>query len=62
MHRTRLALGWLLAAVAAFALVKGTRIGPVVLVVSETHGWGVHAGDALALLPASVAWAVCRRR
>ena len=48
-------LGWLAAACCAAAIVKGTRIGPVVWVVSEQRGWGVHTGDALAILPVAVA-------
>lgn len=38
---------------AAF-IVKGTRIGPVIGVISEKRGWGVHTGDLLALLPLTI--------
>jgi len=38
---------------------KGTRIGPVILVINERHGWGVHLGDLLGfLVPAGVAASV----
>lgn len=40
---------------AAFAIVKILRIGPVILVVSEEHGWGVHTGDFLAVIPLGIA-------
>lgn len=33
------------------AWVKVTRIGPVVLVVDESRGWGVHGGDLIGLAP-----------
>lgn len=35
----------------ALAWVKLTRLGPVVAVMSEERGWGVHSGDLLGLVP-----------
>jgi hypothetical protein len=49
------AAAWAFAGVAAVAVVKGTAIGPVVLTISEAHGWGVHTGDSLVLVPLAVA-------
>lgn len=46
----------------AVAVVKGTAVGPVVLVVSEQRGWGVHVGDAAALLPLAAAAWLCSAR
>lgn len=43
----------------AVAIVAVWRIGPVVLVLSRTHG--VHAGDALAALPAAATVALAAR-
>lgn len=51
----KLVLGWLAALATALFIVKGTKIGPVILVVSEKHGLGVHTGDFLALIPVSLA-------
>lgn len=47
---------------AAFAIVKVLRIGPVIFVVSESHGWGVHTGDFLALVPLGIALLLWLRR
>lgn len=33
----------------AFRIVFRLRIGPTMVVVNESRGWGVHSGDALAL-------------
>ena len=35
----------------AFTIVKLLRIGPVIFVISEKMGWGVHTGDFLAFVP-----------
>ena len=51
-----------LAAAVSLLIVKGTRIGPVVFVVNEKYGLGVHAGDALALIPPALAAAFVLRR
>lgn len=52
----------LLAAVLSLLLVKCTKWGPTMLVVSEERGWGVHLGDLLLLplwaLVAALWWAV----
>lgn len=46
---------WAAAGAIGFGIVKGTSWGPVVYVVNEERGWGVHTGDALVLAPALVA-------
>lgn len=46
---------WALALTASALIVKGTSIGPVILVVSESRGWGVHTGDSLILIPLGLA-------
>ena len=35
----------------AFVIVKVLRIGPVIFVVSDKMGWGVHTGDFLSFIP-----------
>ena len=45
-----------LLALIAFVIVGVLRIGPVILVLSPTHG--VHSGDSLAALPALACWFV----
>lgn len=55
----RYALAGLLLALAA-AVVFIAKIGPVVLTLSATHG--VHAGDALAVVPVLVALALVAPR
>ena len=42
---------WVTCLVAVFVIVKVLRIGPVIFVVSEKMGWGIHTGDFLALIP-----------
>jgi hypothetical protein len=42
---------WVLALGVALFIVKGTKIGPIILTVSEKYGLGVHTGDFLALIP-----------
>lgn len=56
LRRSRFALGALvcwglvvLHVLTAFDIVFGQRIGPVVAVIDEAGGHGVHAGDLLAL-------------
>jgi hypothetical protein len=46
---------WAVCAVAAFVLVKVVKIGPVIFTISAEHGWGVHSGDLLVIIPAAVA-------
>lgn len=48
-------LTWTTAAAACLAIVKLTSIGPVVFVISNELGMGVHTGDALVLIPLSLA-------
>lgn len=57
--RTKIiATSWAVAIIASAAIVKLTAIGPVVLTISAKHGWGVHTGDALVLIPVSAAVSV----
>lgn len=51
----RVAVLWLAAVAASLLWVKATKIGPVVLVVDEARGWGVHTGDAWAMLAVAAA-------
>lgn len=51
MMTKALASIWATCLVAGFVIVKVLRIGPVIFVVSEKMGWGVHTGDFLALIP-----------
>lgn len=60
-HPARVVALWAVAAVATVSWVKATQIGPVVLVVDEARGWGVHAGDAWALVAVAAA-AACTPR
>lgn len=46
---------WAVCAVIAFVLVKVVKIGPVIFTISAEHGWGVHSGDFLVLVPIAVA-------
>lgn len=46
---------WVVCLAVAFVIVKVLRMGPVILVVSERMGWGVHTGDFLALVPLGIA-------
>lgn len=46
-----LVLLWLITLAACFAFVKLVALGPVILTISAKHGWGVHTGDLLTLLP-----------
>lgn len=46
---------WGIAATLMFLIVKGTKIGPTIFVISSEHGWGIHVGDALILIPFIVA-------
>lgn len=49
---------WATCLAIAFVIVKVLRIGPVILVVNDDMGWGVHTGDFLAMIPLAVALAV----
>ena len=46
---------WTAALAISAAIVKLTAIGPVIFVISEENGWGVHEGDKLCLIPLTVA-------
>lgn len=52
---TAITVIWVLALGACAAIVKLTSIGPVVFVISNELGMGVHTGDALVLIPLSLA-------
>lgn len=54
-RRTQAGLAWMVAALLALVWIKTTRVGPVVLVLNKTHGWGVHSGDLWAVGLLSVA-------
>lgn len=58
MRRAILIATWIVALISAFFIVKVFRIGPVIYVVSEEHGWGIHSGDFLALIPLGLAFAL----
>lgn len=60
-HPARVIALWVAAAAVSVSWVKATQIGPVVLVVDEARGWGVHAGDAWALVAIAAA-VVCTPR
>jgi hypothetical protein len=47
--QVRVLLGACACFTAAAFIVKGTEIGPVVVVVNAGRGWGVHIGDGLAI-------------
>ena len=51
-----LAMMWALCLAMAFVVVKVLRIGPVILVINQEMGWGVHVGDFLALIPVTLAF------
>ena len=42
---------WTMALACCVFIIKLTAIGPVILVISERLGMGVHVGDLLILLP-----------
>ena len=50
-----IAVTWAICLAVAFVIVKVLRIGPVILVISEKMGWGVHVGDFLAFIPITLA-------
>lgn len=52
-----LAFVWLAAGGAAFFIVKVFKIGPIIYTFSLEHGWGLHSGDFLALIPLGLALA-----
>lgn len=54
MNAIKIAASAVMVAAAVF-IVKGTKIGPTILVVSISRGWGVHAGDFLSFIPLAVA-------
>jgi hypothetical protein len=62
MAKISLIAPFAVAAAASLFIVKGTAIGPVVLTVNASRGWGVHVGDALAVLPPLAAAAFVLRR
>lgn len=49
MGKMAIPIVWAICLSVAFVIVKVLRIGPVILVVSERMGWGVHTGDFLAI-------------
>jgi hypothetical protein len=55
LHMKKLIAVWAACAVAAFVLVKVVKIGPVIFTISAEHGWGVHSGDLLVIIPVAVA-------
>jgi hypothetical protein len=55
MPLTILSALWLTAVGAAFLIVKVFKIGPIIYTISAEHGWGVHGGDFLALIPLTFA-------
>jgi len=48
---------WGVAILICVAVVKLTAIGPIILTISATHGWGVHTGDLVTIIPLSLALA-----
>lgn len=40
---------------ASYVIVFRERIGPVIFVIDESHGMGIHMGDFLAVAPLSLA-------
>jgi hypothetical protein len=57
----KLSLLWIAALVVSLALVKLTKIGPVIFVISAEHSWGVHSGDLLVVIPMLAALTVTLR-
>lgn len=41
----RMVAHWVLIGFLVLLVVKGTSIGPVILTISASHGWGVHVFD-----------------
>ncbi len=59
--QARVLLGACACFTAAAFIVKGTEIGPVLIVVNARRGWGVHIGDGLAIpFAAAGVWLVSR--
>lgn len=50
-----IAITWMICLAIAFVIVKVLQIGPVIFVISERMGWGIHVGDGLALIPITMA-------
>lgn len=46
---------WTLALACCVFIVKGTSIGPVIFVISDRFGMGVHIGDLLVIIPLAFA-------
>lgn len=44
-------IGWIITFIFSTLVVKGTAVGPVILVISEARGWGVHTFDLITLIP-----------
>lgn len=42
------------AASATLAWVKLTRVGPVLMVIDDRRGWGIHTGDLIVAVPAGL--------
>lgn len=66
MKKFSLAIIWGIAIAIAFVIVKVAKIGPVILTISAEHGWGVHTGDFLAVIPVLAAivftWIILRKK
>lgn len=54
-HGAALAFLWGAVALGSVAFMKLTEIGPVILVIHNDLGIGVHSGDLLTLIPAAIA-------
>ena len=58
---------WGVAILICVAVVKLTAIGPIILTISATHGWGIHTGDLVTIVPLGLAlaytiWTVRKRQ
>ena len=48
---------WGVAILICVAIVKLTAVGPIIFTSSATHGWGVHTGDLVTIIPLGLALA-----
>lgn len=55
---TKVAILWAIIAFINLFIIKGTSIGPVILTISTTHGWGVHTFDLIVFPITLIAMAV----
>ena len=51
----KIASVWGVAILVCVAIVKLTAFGPVILTISAKHGWGVHTGDLVTVVPVGLA-------